>query len=370
MKIVIIGGGIAGLSVGWRLAKAGCQVEVLERAQPGRAATWASAGMIAATVEGVHGGRALGGFGRRSAELWPAFAAEIEAASGRPVFYRRDGALMAVPSPIALENLAQIVTGNVSVLSAAETLALEPMIRDDIAGALYAHDDAQVDNRAIGTALAAAFLAAGGSLQLHEAAVRLECENGRVEGVRTPFAFHEADAYVVAAGAWSSQIEGARLPEIVPVKGEIVALAPPAGAPLPTRIVWGNEVYVVPRHDRLFIGATTARIGFDTTPTEAARDRLLGKAVDLMPTLAAWTLSEQWAGLRPGTPDDLPLIGESGIAGLYLATGQFRNGILFAPAIADAMHSLIVEHRAPPDISAFDPQRLAGKALEDGTQLH
>ncbi len=372
MKIVIIGGGIAGLSIGWRLARSGCHVVVLERAQPAHAATWASAGMIAATVENIHGGKKILQFARHAADLWPAFAAEIEQGSGRSIAYRRDGALVAVPSPLALQNLAEIVSGNVRILSAAETLQLEPMIRPDIAGALFAPDDAQVDNRAVGLALATAFVAAGGTLQTYEAAVRFESSASRILGVRTPFALYTADAYIIAAGAWSSHIEGLEpglVPDVIPVKGEMLALAPKFDAAMPTRIVWGHEVYIVPRHRQVFVGATASREGYDTTTTDAARSRLLGRAIELMPSLKDWPVAEHWAGLRPGTADDMPLIGETAMSDLFLATGQFRNGILFAPAIADALHSLVVGHQVPPEIQVFDPKRFAANALEPGKKV-
>ncbi len=372
MKIVIIGGGIAGLSIGWRLARSGCHVVVLERAQPAHAATWASAGMIAATVENIHGGKKIVQFGRHAAGLWPQFAAEIERESGRSIAYRRDGALVAVPSPVALQNLAEIVSGNVRVLSAAETLQLEPMIRHDIAGALFAPDDAQVDNRAVGLALATVFVAAGGTLKAHEAAVRFERSASRILGVRTPFALYTADAYIIAAGAWSSRIEGLEsglVPDVIPVKGEMLALTPKSDAAMPTRVVWGHDVYVVPRHLQVFVGATVSREGFDTKTTDAAESRLLGRAIELMPSLKDWEVAEHWAGLRPGTADDMPLIGETAMPGLFLATGQFRNGILFAPAIADAVHSLVVEHRIPPEVQMFDPKRFAADAPEPGKRV-
>lgn len=371
MKVVIIGAGIAGLAIGWRLAQAGAKVTILERASPGRGATWASAGMIAAAAEGAHGSNDLTDYGRFAARLWPSFAAEIERSAGRSVHYRRDGALIASP-PATDEAIAADfdVTGT-TVLSAAEALRLEPMLRPDIAGALFAPDDAQVDNRALGTALALAFAGAGGTLKLNEAVVRLEMKDRQLIGARTPFALYSADAFVIAAGAWSTGLKGvpdALFPPIVPVKGEMIALAPPAGATLPTRLVWGNDVYIVPRHDRLFIGATVSRTGFDTSPTETARTWLLTRAAALMPSLADWGVCEHWAGLRPGSPDDQPIIGETSVPGLFIASGQYRNGILFAPAIAEALRSLILERRQPPEIRGFRPDRFASSPLagDDG----
>lgn len=369
MKVVVIGAGVAGLSVGWRLAEAGAEVVVLERAQPGRAATWAAGGMIAAAAENADQTTPDAPFAERAASLWPDFARAIEEKSGRAISYRRDGSLLVASTPARFAELAERRIAGTSLLDAAEARRLEPSLAETITGALHAPDDAQVDNRALGLALAHALVNAGGTLQTNEAVVRFEITRGRIAGVRTPFAVHHADTFVLAAGAWSGEIEGLPrdiVPPVIPVKGEMIAFRPQQQAALPARLLWGNDVYLIPRHDRLFVGATSTRDGFDTRLTDAAANRLAQNAASLLPGLAGWPLVEHWAGLRPGSPDDLPILGESGLSGLYLACGQYRNGILFAPAIADALTSLILEHRSPPDIGAFDPKRFAGHGLARG----
>ena len=360
MKVVVIGGGVAGLSIGWRLALGGAKVVVLERAQPGRGATWAAGGMIAAAAENADATTADAQFAAHSASLWPAFAQEIEARSGRKVFYRRDGSLLVASTKKRFDELAARAGNIAPMLDAAEARRLEPLLNENIAGALFARDDAQVDNRALGLALAHAVVNAGGEVLTNEAVVRFEMTDGNIQGVRTPFALHQGDAYVLAAGAWSREIEGLpqdALPPVIPVKGEMIAFRPPRGAALPTRLLWGNDVYLIPRHDLLFVGATATREGFDTALTDRAADWLSVHATGLLPILSKWEIVEHWAGLRPGSPDDLPIVGETALGGLFVASGQYRNGILFAPAIADAMHSLILERRVPPDIRAFDPKR-------------
>lgn len=360
MKIVIIGGGVAGLSIGWRLAEAGCETVILERAAPGAAATWAAGGMIAATAENAATDTPEARLAQRSAALWPQFAAAIEDRSGRSISFRKDGSLIAAMSPD--ERAALRARPGATMLSRDEALAREPKLNAQIAGALWAPDDAHVDNRALGPALARAFVRAGGTLQPNESAVRIDVDAGRVASVCTPFRHYEADAYVLAAGAWSGGIGGLphdALPPVIPVKGEMIALRPGDVGELPKHLIWGQGVYLIPRHESLFVGATTSREGFDTTLTQAARRALREGAVTLMPALADWAVADHWAGLRPGSPDDLPLIGESTVPGLFIASGQYRNGILFAPAIADALHSLIVERREPADIRAFDPKRFA-----------
>jgi glycine oxidase len=360
MKVVVIGAGVAGLSIGWRLAQAGCEVVVLERARPGGGATWAAGGMIAAAAENLDDTKPDAQFAAQAAALWPDFAHRIESSSGRAVFYRRDGSLVVASSKEDLQHLSERSPKGTSLLQPEDARSFEPLLARDIAGALFAPDDAQVDNRALGLALAVAFVNAGGLLQMNEAVVGLEIAGGRIKGARTPFALYEGDVFVIAAGAWSGELKGVPpevLPPIVPVKGEMIALKPTDGHALPTRLVWGNEIYLIPRGDRLLVGATSTREGFDTALTDTARDWLASRARTLMPALAHWDIVEHWAGLRPGSPDDLPVVGETALAGLFVASGQFRNGILFAPAIADAVHSLILEHRSPPEIRAFDPKR-------------
>jgi glycine oxidase len=199
---------------------------------------------------------------------------------------------------------------------------------------------------------------AGGEVISNETAVRFEWDGTRVTGIATPFTVHHADAFVLAMGAWSSRIEGlppGAVPHIAPVKGEIAVLAPPPGVALPNHVVWGNGVYLVPRGRRLIVGATMEEAGFDTSMTQAALRWLYRQSTGLMPSLKDWRLAEHWAGLRPASPDGLPLLGPAAVDGLYVASGQFRNGILFAPAVAEVLSRLILE-RTPVD-PAFDPRR-------------
>jgi glycine oxidase len=364
MKIVVIGAGVAGLSIGWRLSQAGAQVTVLERAQPGRGATWASAGMIAATAEIEEGDTPQARLAHRAASLWPHFAREIEEACGIDPGYRVDGTLIIACSSVEAGSLERRAEGSAALefLTPSAAKLLEPLLSDDVAGGLFNPNEAQVDNRALVPALGIAFQRAGGVLKINDPVVRFEIENGCAAAARTPFALYRADAFVLAAGAWSGRIEGLpaeAVPAVVPVKGEMIALSPKGDA-IPKHMVWGNEVYLVPRHDRLLVGATVTREGFDTRITPAAAEWLYAHAVGLMPALAEWDLVDHWAGLRPGSPDDLPLIGASSLGGLFVASGQFRNGILFAPAIAEAMRDIMLNGALPQP--AFDPRRFAKPA--------
>jgi glycine oxidase len=365
MKVVIVGAGAAGLAIGWRLAQAGAEVIALERAQAGRGATWAAAGMLE-TIEGDDQPDVV--FGRQSAALWPAFKDELEEQSGVSLGYRADGVVIAARRQDEAAHLkARVDTlaargRKVHWLDSSQARALEPLLAPDILGALHDEDEAQVDNRAFGRALARAFVRAGGKLLINESAVRIEMRDGRAIGALTPFTLREADAIVLAAGAWTSRLEGIppeALPPTIPMKGEMIALKPRSNAELPKRLVWGNGIYCVPREDRLLIGATLEDAGFDTQTTLAAAQWLNDCAVALLPALADWDLAEHWAGLRPGSPDSLPILGETAVSGLFAATGQFRNGILFAPAIAETLSGLILGRRNSAAISAFDPKRFS-----------
>jgi glycine oxidase len=343
MKVVIIGAGVAGLAIGWRLLQAGAAVTVLDRGQPAQGATWAAAGMLAVTAELEEAGEAESAFALHSNALWPDFAAEVEQVSGVGIGFVRGGALLLAGNAGELEAMRRRGT----VLDGAGARALVPTLADD---------EARVDNRALGEALTIAFLKAGGILAPQEAAVTIEERSGAAS-VMTPYGRHHADAFVIAAGAWSGLL--ADIP-ITPVKGEIIALMPPADQPLPGPVIWGSGVYLVPRESggekRLLVGATMREAGFDTSLSSQERDRLRARAQSLIPSLKDWTLTDHWAGLRPKSPDGLPLLGLLR-GNIFVAGGQFRNGILLAPAIAEQMAGMVLgKNKINP---AFDPRRFS-----------
>ena len=352
MRVVIIGAGVAGLGIGWRLLQAGAEVTILERAQPAAGASWAAAGMLAVTAELEEAVEAERALALRASNLWPVFAAELEAASGRSVFLSRVGALLLAADAVELEVMQTRAKGDLRILDARQAKTLVPLLGNTLGG-LWSPHEAHVDNRALGEALCIAFLKAGGLLNANEAAVKLE----RGPAVLTPYGRYEADVVVVAAGAWSGLLDD--IP-IRPVKGEVIMLSPPPNQALPVPVVWGEDVYCVPRphlgeRGTLLIGATVQEEGFDTKPTPQARDQLWAAARRLMPSLRDWTLAGHWAGLRPKSPDGLPLLGPAAMEGVYVAGGQYRNGILFTPAIAQEMADIILgKSQGTPD---FDPRR-------------
>lgn len=361
MKVVIIGAGVAGLGIGWRLAQQRIETVVLERAQPGRGATWAAAGMIAAPQAAGKSNKCEAQLADDGARLWMNFAAEIEHASRREIAYSVNGSLVLARTEAEKRGLEQAAQEGAGVLlSPDDARGKETRLAPDILAGFWNAKQAKVDNRALGRALAAAFVRAGGHLQLNEAAVRFEFRGDDLTGVRTPFALHTADAFVLAAGAWSAQIEGlppdAR-PMVVPVKGEMLALDPPGGEALPEPSIGCDEVYLVSQRERLLIGATVERAGFDSSLSAKSSEWLRDQAVALMPCLCDWPVAEHWAGLRPGSPDDLPIIGETVVQRLFVASGQYRNGVLYAPAMADAVAAMVTGKPAPGYFSAFDPKR-------------
>ena len=350
MRVVVIGAGVAGLGIAWRLLQEGCAVTILERSQPGAGASWAAAGMLAVTAELEDAAEPERALALRASALWPAFAAELEAASGRAVFLAADGALLLAADAAELEAMAARANGDLRLVGPGEARALVPLLGPTVGG-LWSPHEAHVDNRALIEALAIAVLKAGGVILPNEPGVSIEKRAGRAVGVLSPYRRYDADAILVAAGAWSGLLD--QIP-IAPVKGEVIALAPPPGASLPGPVVWGAGVYCVPRHGRLLVGATAEEAGFDTGLTDAGKNRLRRAAESLMPSLEAWDLADHWAGLRPKSPDRLPLLGPVA-EGLFAASGQYRNGILFTPAIAREMADIMLGKAMP--IADFDPRR-------------
>jgi glycine oxidase len=364
MKVAIAGGGIAGLAIGWRLAEAGADVTVFERDVAGRSATWAAAGMLSAGAEASSMGGARS-FAREARLMWPAFARALEEASGIDCRFRESGALVVAhdgEGARALRAEAEQLraSGAEAVsLEAREAREHEPSLAPHIAGALLVPGDGDVDNRRLGEALIRAFERAGGTLRERCQVQSILSEGEKAVGLLTADGAVRADAVVVAMGAWSSALPGAAaLPAVKPVKGQLVSFAPPKGVPVPRRVVGDHHVYLVPRGDRVLVGATVEDAGFDTSVRAASRDELVSSAAHIIPAAAEWRVVETWSGLRPRCAGDAPALGEAA-PGLFVATGQFRNGILFAPAVAEAMAACVLGRECALAVDAFHPGRFA-----------
>jgi glycine oxidase len=364
--VVVVGGGVIGLGIAWRAAQAGMAVTVVDPA-PGRGASWAAAGMLAPVTEVHYGEQALLRLNLAAAGRWPAFAAELEQAAGTPIGYRRCGTLTVARDAddnAALEDLYrfQLRCGlEVERLRSRDCRRLEPGLAPNVRGGVLAPGDHQVDNRAMAGALVTACERAGVRLLAGRVA-ELRLDGARVTGVTVAGgASLAAGTVVLAAGCWSRELGGLPaelLPPVRPVKGQLLHLRGPVADPLCRRNVRGLEVYVVPRADgRVVVGATVEEQGFDTRVTAGAVHDLLRAAFELLPDVAELEVVETVAGLRPGSPDNAPLLGRAGVDGLVVATGHYRNGILLAPVTAEAVAELLATGRVPAAIAPFGPGR-------------
>ena len=366
-EVLVVGAGLIGLGVAYELAKRGIAVNVYDRAEPGRAASWAGAGMLAPYSEEMPDAAMLS-FCRSALANYPAFVEELRERTGVDARFRRDGTMHVALDDGALAALeVRAATyrangGEVEILSRAETLAREPMLAKHCAGAVFVANEAQVDNRRLGRALTAACESLGVRFERVED-LAVETDARRVRGLRTPRGFTAAPFVVNATGAWAGELAGVpahvRVP-VRPVAGEMLALAVPAAAI--RALVWLGHRYLVPRGDgRLLVGATVEERGFDARVTAAGMRDLLDAALAVAPALAGFAVVETWAGLRPGTPDGRPYLGETAVEGYVVATGHYRNGILLAPASARLIAAMIADGDGVP--TAFWPQRVGEGAM-------
>jgi glycine oxidase len=354
MRVAVIGAGVIGLGIAWRLAQRGVAVTVFDKGKAGQGASHAAAGMLAACSEAEPGEEALVALGRRSQAMWPAFAAELEEASGVTVDLRQDGTLLVALTADDQARLTHDLQFQKSLglplewISAAEVRRREPHLGSRLAGAIFSPEDHQVDNRKLAAALEVAAERAGVILREQTAVACLALANGRVSGVTlTDGTTFEAETVVLAAGAWSRQIEGLPAdlrPPVRPVKGQMIALRMDAAAPLIRHVIWAPNVYLVPRHDgRLLMGATVEEKGFDDTLTAGGILSVLEAAWRAVPAIEDLPIAEMWVGHRPGSRDDAPILGPAPVAGLVYAAGHHRNGILLTPVTADAIARLVLD---------------------------
>jgi len=376
-KTVVIGAGVIGLGIAWRLAQAGCKVSVYDKGGAGHGASWAAAGMLAAAIEAEPGEEPLLPLTLESQRLWPEFARELEAASSISVEYRGEGTLNVALNRDDAETLRhsfEFQKGlglDLEWLNAAEARRLEPHLKPGIAAAVLSRNDHQVDNRCLGRALIAACRSAGVELHEHCTVAEVVIAGGSAHGVETERGREDADIVVLAAGAWSREVGGipaAHLPPVRPIKGQMLALQMDKAAPLIHHVVWLPRGYLVPRNDgRLIVGGTVEERGFDTTLTAGGILALLDGAWRALPTIEELPIAEMWVGFRPGSRDDAPMLGPSGIDGLIVATGHHRNGILLTPVSAAVVSDYILSGRVPEMALPFAPQRFT-KTLAEAAQ--
>jgi glycine oxidase len=345
--VVVIGGGVIGLAVAWEAARGGMAVTVADPL-PGRGATWAAAGMLAPVGEANFGEDRLTALNLAAASAWPAFARLLEESSGRRVHLVEDGTLLIAVDPSDREATDDLLAyrGTLGLaprrLTPAQCRASEPLLSPGIRGGADLAEDHQVDNRCLVEALVAACRALGVAFVAEEA-TEVEIHPGGVTGVvLAESGRRSAGAVVVAAGCRSGRLGGLPdrvAPPVRPVKGLTLRLRVPDGVPTLQRtvrgLVHGRSCYLVPRQDRaVVVGASVEEKGFDLSVQAGAVGDLLDDARRLVPSLEEYELVETTTGLRPGSPDNGPIVGATGISGLVMATGHYRNGILLAPVTA------------------------------------
>ncbi|HEY6603841.1 MAG TPA: glycine oxidase ThiO, partial [Xanthobacteraceae bacterium] len=310
-NVAIIGAGIVGLAIAWRLAARGVSVQVFDRGAAGAGASHAAAGMLAACAEAEPGEEALVALGRESQARWPAFAAELLEVSGIDVELRPEGTLLLALTADDQARLSHQLVFQQKLglplqwISAAETRRREPHLAGKLAGAVFSPEDTQVDNRKLVGALRVAAEAAGASITEYRAVSAISSRGGRVDGiVLADGSKVAADVVVLAAGAWSRSIDGLDpqlRPPVRPIKGQMLALRTDPAAPLLTHVVWAPGAYLVPRRDgRLLVGATVEEKGYDSSLTAGGMLSLLEAAWRAVPAIEDLPIDEMWVGHRPG----------------------------------------------------------------------
>jgi glycine oxidase len=377
--VVIAGAGVIGAAIAWQAASAGLDVVVVDP-DCGEAASLVAAGMLAPVSEALFGEDALLRLNLLAIQRFPAFVAELEEAAGRQAGLRREGTLAVAYDPGDHAALARLTAFrraaglDAQELDHRECRKLEPFLAPDVRGGVLFAGDWSVDNRRYAAALGEAMRAAG-VRTVQDRVVEVCARDGTARGVRLAGASGtdtaDCAAVVVAAGCWSGGVAG--LPDplrsaIRPVKGQLLRLRLPGGMPPVLRhsvraTVRGAEVYLVPRADgEMIVGATLEERGPDLTVTAGAVHDLLHDAMSVLPVTSELILAETCAGLRPGTADNGPIVGESGVPGLFVAAGHYRNGILMSPVTADAIVSRLTGRQPAQEWAPFAPNRFTAGA--------
>jgi glycine oxidase len=367
--VAIAGGGVIGAAIAMELARAGPRVAVFDRQQPGQEASWASAGILSPAPENP-GMVAMVPLGKASLALYPEFVAQVEEISGMSTGFRPKGTLEALFSHDTKAELSTIIALHHGLglkaepLRAEDARELEPALSEEVEAAVLRPEEASVDNRALTAAILEAARRGGAEIFSGDGAKAIWRDGNRCAGLILQNEKVEAKWTIVAAGCFSATIEGiAAYAPVRPAKGQMVALR--ANDLKMERVLWSEKIYLVPRNDgRIVAGATVEYAGFDKRTTAGGIEKILSAAIDLAPDLANARLEETWAGLRPDSPDHLPILGPTDIDGLLLATGHFRSGILLTPITARLVLEWITEQRVSTDWDRFSPLRFQSAATD------
>jgi len=368
--VLIIGGGIIGGSIAWELARRGLHPLVLDRQEAGREASWAAAGMLQPSPESADG-LPLVPLARASLALYPEFVAAVEADSGRTVGLRRTGAMEILFSSDAARELNALVALHrglglpTEALPIDEAFKMEPALSPHARAAALLPNECAIDNRALTDAVLAGAIARGAEVRAGVEVESLLVSGASVEGVIAGGRRFSAAHVVLAAGAFSSRLDVARrYAPTVPMRGQMIALR--SSAPPIQRVLRSVRGYIVPRDDarpqRLVAGSTLENVGYEKRVTPEGIARILEAAKELVPALESAEIVETWSGLRPDTPDHLPILGPTDLVGLTIATGHYRNGILLAPITAKLIAEWITDRRTSFDWEIFSPLRFASLA--------
>lgn len=350
--ILIVGGGIIGCALGFRLAQEKLRVTVLDRSEPGQEASWAAAGMLAPTSE-HHAVGALAELCRASARLYPEWLSRLGVGE---VGYREEGTLQIAFSEEEARALDRLPGER---LPAEELRWREPALSERALAGVYLPDDRQVDNRRLLAALVEACRRRGVRFEAGPEVRCVRVEGGRATGVRLADGSERAAGTVVnAAGCWAGSLgePASRYAPVRPVRGQMMTLA--AEAALLRHVVRSARGYLVPRSDgRILLGSTMEDAGYDKSLTPAGLQGILAAAMEIAPAVASLPFAGAWAGLRPDTPDHRPILGATGIENYFVATGHFRNGVLLAPITAELLADVILGRPPVLPLEPFSPLR-------------
>jgi glycine oxidase len=369
--VVIAGGGIIGASIALELAEAGLKVGLFDAQEPGREASWASAGMISPAPENA-GMIPFVPMSLASVTLYPEFIRRVEGLAGMDVGYRKDGALDILVDSDFREKSSTVIALQHGVGLKAEELSaelarqMEPELTEKIEAAIFRADEASLDARALTKATLKAGERKGVQIFSGNGAKAVWKDGGRCKGLVLEKQEVEAKWTVIAAGCFSASIEGvAPYAPVFPAKGQMVALR--CESMEIQHVLWLEHTYLVPRNDgRIVAGSTIERAGFDRSVTAGGMKKILNEATRLVPGLEKARIEETWAGLRPDSPDHLPIVGPTDVEGLLIATGHFRSGILLAPVTARMIREWVCTGRVSVDWERISPMRFFGGAEEEG----
>lgn len=364
--VLIIGGGVIGLTIARTLARRGVtKVIVAEKNEFGREASWAAGGILAPQVE-TDKDDDFFRLACASRNLYRVFAESLQSETGVDVQLDTTGTLHVAFTEAEAAELRNRLTWQRAQGLAVEWLEgdaarkLEPALSANVRCALRFPHDFQIENRRLVDALLIANERLGVRLCRDCEALSLTIENGRVAGAESSKGRFSASSVVLAAGAWTSSIVSAtKLPqiEIIPVRGQMLCFEPPK--PIARHVIYSARGYLIPRADgRLLAGSTSEEVGFEKRVTEKGVNAIRSLAVEIAPALKSWSIIDSWAGFRPRAKDGLPILGPTRrVAGLFYATGHYRNGILLAPITGELIAEAILSGANPPMLLPFLPDR-------------